>query len=122
MLKVNKGDKALIAGSIEKWERVVIHHKTEGQDYTDGTGGRDCPLCCAYNKHFALSYFLERNCRKCPIYLDTGKEECMGVPYETYHNLYEDDGSHEELLVEAENMLQYLRQLQDKCEESSNED
>lgn len=122
MLKVNKGDKALIQGSIEKWKRVVIHHQTEGKDHDDGIGGRDCPLCCAYNKHFSFKYESAGNCRQCPIYLDTGKEECMGVPYEAYHNLYEDDWSQEELLIEAENMLQYLRQLQDKCEEAGDED
>lgn len=122
MLKVNKGDKALIQGSIEKWERVVIHHQTGGEKNTDGTGGRDCPLCCKYNKYFSLTPQSEGNCVQCPIYLDTGEKECGGVPYEDYQEMYNGDASHEELLVEAENMLQYLRQLQDKCEEAGDED
>lgn len=122
MIKVNKGDLALIQGSIEKWEKVVIHHESDGEKGQDGCAAASCPLCCKYNWY--ANDAIDRNgkqCAGCPISLDTGKTGCSGTPYDEYDNLAEycseDTDYHLEALELAEQMLDYLKRLHAKCEE-----
>lgn len=79
-------DKTLAAlkGSIAKWKSIV-----------DGTGkdeGADnCPLC----KQFIDCYEIDEEgnnicCVGCPVSQKTGKEGCLGSPYEKYSNCSEE--------------------------------
>lgn len=127
MIKVNKGDLALIQGSIEKWEKVVIHHKTEGKEEQDGVAAATCPLCCEYNWYANDALNRDgKQCAGCPILLDTGKPGCSGTPYDEYDDVtdaHDNDAHtsseeyHSEALELAEQMLAYLKRLHAKCEE-----
>lgn len=125
MIRVNKGDIALIEGSIRKWEKVIIFHESEGKIGSDGCAASDCPLCKKY--HWYANDCLDRTksmCKGCPIKKDTGRHSCRGTPFGTYNDLndeHEDEGYygdyHAEALELAKKMLSYLVELKYRCEE-----
>lgn len=84
-IKVNKGDLALIQGSIKKWEGVVRFHESDGkaEDLDDGIGGTDCPLCCKYNYFFNTELDEPKQdevCGECPIFKKTGRQGAVDHP------------------------------------------
>jgi hypothetical protein len=64
--------------SIQKWQDILDGKgKQEGSD--------NCALCYCYNKfdkwHSYGTRYNKYACRKCPVYLKTGQQFCVGTPY-----------------------------------------
>lgn len=62
----DKMDVGILANCIDYWEKIV-------STKVDCTGVKGCALCD--------EYYFEDDCQGCPIYEDTGKDECQGTPF-----------------------------------------
>jgi len=61
--------------SIEKWEKIVAG---KGEDQ----GSSNCALC---------QLFMERGCRGCPVFFETGITACYDTPYDDWINHQKDE-------------------------------
>lgn len=92
-ITVTKAGAKALAGSIEKWRRIVAG---TGRD----CGPDNCPLCARYNKY--------SGCGRCPIRQDTGQDYCQATPYDDYYGDYLNPP---ERVKHAKRELAYLRRL-----------
>lgn len=111
---INKLTARALDSSIKKWVKVAV------PDGACGMGGNDCALCMRFNRSFnwqnrTVQMYGDEQCEQCPIALATGEINCGGTPFDRYC----DDraqGNEDDELRSAEAMLQFLRDLKDKCE------
>jgi hypothetical protein len=71
MIKQLKAGKNPLDVSIKKWHDIV-NKKTDD----DGLSGDNCALC----------FIHKENCKACPIYKKTFKQQCKGTPYIEIHD------------------------------------
>jgi hypothetical protein len=102
--------KVALTGAIVKWDKIltalIVAEKTNVDDVHEG-GRADCPLCLIFHP---LGQNLD--CVGCPVLADTGTPKCGGTPYRNW----DDDDDFETREVIANDMLAYLKKLDEKCE------
>lgn len=112
-MEITQQAKVALWGSIKKWDKIVNAFRIAERDGSDPVykeGGQyDCPLCLKYNYPGRTLHA----CLGCPIAKDTKDWGCDGTPYE---NWGADFGETKE---NAEAMLAYLVDLNDRCEVES---
>lgn len=102
---MNKKTLRALKGSIRKWEEIVA-----GEEVDDGVD--NCPLC---------QLFYWEDCKGCPVKETTGKECCVGSPYDDEWNdihqfdlTLSDKGGYvhtEQSLAAAKAELKFLKSL-----------
>lgn len=66
-----------LKGSIKKWEGIVA-----GTDVDDGD--KNCPLCAEF-----LDQPFKEFCEGCPVSAATGLDDCIGTPYQDWHQAHD---------------------------------
>lgn len=68
---MDKKTRQALEASIEHWKEVIA----SGPKDTIRIGGSECALC-------RECFFVDDNCRRCPVYKRTGYENCLLSPYD----------------------------------------
>lgn len=109
-------------GSIQKWDKIVTAFRIAERDDSDPKyterGPGDCPLCKLFNKGGQGG----GTCEGCPILKDTGEAYCEKTPYAAWYDEgddYSSEGGIGRTQENAEAMLDYLVDLNNRCEVES---
>lgn len=90
----------LINRSINKWKEV-----RETKDWRSGLPSSNCALCSAFLNG------PRRSCVGCPVWRMTGKELCLGTPYQEFRDCYENRPDEEMLDSIAKKEIEFLKSL-----------
>jgi hypothetical protein len=71
---------AALRGSIAKWQAIV---EGIGRDH----GVMNCPLCEMFYDGKTNDEGFPQDCVGCPVYHQTGEDNCVGTPYEKWSRL-----------------------------------
>ncbi len=71
---MDKRTEKALRGSIKKWFRIAYNR---GKDF----GSVNCDLCELFVKNDGCE-----GCDGCPVFINTGYDECQGSPWEEWNN------------------------------------
>ena len=103
--RYTKSTKKALDLSIKKWEEIAAGTGTD-------EGSRNCALCKKYNIVVTESPKSVKNCVGCPVAVVSGKQYCVGTPYQMYrHYLVYEHSVPGASMVAAKIMLKFLKTL-----------
>ena len=94
----------LLNYSIAKWDYIVSLMRDSGEVINDG-GTDTCALCHVY---------YEDGCEGCPIFKETGRDNCLGTPYSRYTEYRFGRAPFDDSYNGAVDMKNYLVRLRNK--------
>ena len=87
-----------ITESIEKWKLIALNNGFKAIDT------EKCPLCMVYSN----------NCYGCPIFIDTGEEDCEGTVFYFWRSSGDSPSLDFDRVSYALEMVSYLQRLKVK--------
>ena len=99
--------------SIEKWKDIIdslqkIQHAWEFNENLE-RGAENCALC----EEFSEVREVFSDCRRCPVYKETGEHNCLNTPYYEFREALK-EGNLSAMLYTAKRMLKLLEKIKTK--------